>query len=128
MTAALATQARAEIGAVVSTALGTGWKVYLVAPPTPVVPSVTLVPDTPYMRPTRLGTLNYELRVKLLVAVDMRILNTALNKIESAVETCMTALAPTVQVMEVSPPQVTDIGAQGSILVAEVSIIATIKE
>jgi hypothetical protein len=126
---ALATLARIEVAQLLTNKLGSAWKVYLVAAPTPVVPSVTIVGDTPYMRPERIGSsLNYALRLKLLVAVDMRVTLSAIAKLEQACEDCMTAVEALVEIVEVSPPQVTDLGPQGSILVSEISVIAHLKE
>lgn len=121
----LCTQARNELAGLLGTV--TGFKVHAVAPAVPVPPCIVIVPDTPWIAPERSGSvLNYRLRLKVLVVVDARSNVQGLAKAEAAVERVLLAIGRKFIVDQVSPPGLTDVGAQGSVLVSEISTTAHI--
>lgn len=124
----IATQARAALATALGTAVS-GYKVWPVAPAVPVAPCLVLVPDSPWQVPERLGSgTNVALRMKILVVVDARVNVNGLDKTEAAVDKILKALATTWSVDQVGPPQITDVGPQGAVLVTEILCTAHLKE
>ena len=97
------------------------------APKVPIPPCLVVIPDSPWIQIDRVGNpKRYELRLKVLaVARDN---DDGMAELEDAVEDILTTLATTCLVREVTPPQSTDIGAQGTVLVAEVKLSIQVKE
>lgn len=116
----LATQARNELAALLGTV--TGFKVHAVAPAVPIANCLVIVPDSPWITPERAGSvLNYRLRLKVLIVVDARVNVQGIAKAEAATEKVLIAIGRKFQVDQVSAPSLTDVGAQGSVLVTEVT-------
>ena len=64
---ALTTESRELL---VTALTGNGYRIYDTVPAVPATPSVVIVPDSPWIRPNRIGsTLNYEVRWRVLVNV-----------------------------------------------------------
>jgi hypothetical protein len=121
---ALATTTREAIGTLLA---ATNRTIYTVAPPIPDAPCLVIVPDVGWITPDRIGSVKrFELRLKILVVARDNAEGVA--EIEDAVEEVMTTLATPCLISEVSPPAVTDIGAQGSVLVSEVKLSIQVKE
>ena len=117
---ALTTESREEL---VTAFTGNGLKIYTTVPAVPMPPCVVIVPDSPWIQPTRLGSnLNYRVRWKVLVVISPRNNEAATLDIEDAVDLIL-GLIPSGYVAElVSPPQIADTGAQGSVYTTEISV------
>lgn len=114
-------------GLATSLAAATSRTVHAVAPQVPIPPCLVIVADTPWMTPNRLGNpLRYEYRLKIL-AVE-RDNKEGLEALETTAEAVLAGLPANCQIREVTPPQSTDIGAQGTVLVAEIKIAFQVKE
>jgi hypothetical protein len=117
---ALSTESREEL---VTAFTGQGLKVYTTVPAVPKPPCIVVIPDSPWIQPTRLGSnLNYRVRWKVLVVISPRNNEAATLDIEDAVDLIL-GLIPSGYVAElVSPPQLADTGAQGSVYTTEISV------
>ena len=117
---ALTTESREEL---VTAFTGNGLKVYTTVPAVPKPPCIVVIPDSPWIQPTRLGSnLNYRVRWKVLVVISPRNNEAATLDIEDAVDLIL-GLIPSGYVAElVSPPQIADTGAQGSVYTTEISV------
>ena len=123
---ALSTEARTTLAAALA---GTGLKVYAVAPAVPTTPSVTIVPDSPWITPRRIGSnLNYEVRFRLLVTINPRKNDTAQLNAENAVDAVLAAIPNGYTVSSVGSPTLLDTGAQGTVYSTEVYVSAQMKE
>jgi hypothetical protein len=122
----LATESRELIVAALS---GNGYKVYDTVPATPITPSVVCVPDSPWIRPSRLGSnLNYEIRWRILVNINARVNDSATKATEDAIDTLLVALPDTVLVELINAPQLLSIGAQGTVMSTEINVSMQMKE
>jgi hypothetical protein len=117
---ALSTEAREEL---VAAFTGNGLKVYTTVPAVPKPPCIVVIPDSPWIQPTRLGSnLNYRVRWKVLVVISPRNNEAATLDVEEAVDLVL-GLIPSGYVAElVSPPQLADTGAQGTVYTTEISV------
>ncbi len=122
---ALSTEARE---ALVTAFEGQGLKVYTTVPAVPKPPCVVIIPDSPWIQPTRLGSnLNYRVRWKVLIVISPRNNEAATLDVENAVDLIL-GLVPSGYVAElVSPPQLADTGAQGTVYTTEISITAQMQ-
>lgn len=122
---ALSTEARE---ALVTAFTGQGLKVYTTVPAVPKPPCVVIVPDSPWIQPTRLGSnLNYRVRWKVLVVISPRNNEAATLDIEDAVDLIL-GLVPSGYVADlVGPPQLADTGAQGTVYTTEINISAQMQ-
>jgi hypothetical protein len=103
--------------------------VYAVAPAVPTPPCLVITANNPWMTPGTLGgALRNLLHLKILVVVMDRDNTAALAEIEEHTEGVLTAIKGLATFEQVTPPAATDIGAQGSVLVAEVHISLNVKE
>ena len=126
MTTPLSTEARG----IVETALASiGWLVYDVAPEIPRPPCVVITPDSPWLRISRIGSsLNYEVRLRILVVVSNKRNVAQQTAIEEGVDAVLAALPPEVRADIVGPPSLSDIGAQGTVTTAEINVSVHMKE
>lgn len=123
---ALTTESRTDI---VQAVTGLGLKVYASAPPVPSPPCIVVIPDAPWIRPGRIGSnLNYEVRWRLLVVISPRKNDAAQLDTENAVDAVLDALPPSYLVSAVGQPQLTDTGAQGTVITTEINVSAQMKE
>lgn len=113
--------------AIVTLLEASGRTVYGIAPKVPMPPCLVVVPDAGWISLDRIGApTRWEMRFKVLaVARDN---DEGLPELEDAVQDVLNALADTCAIRSVSPPQSTDIGAQGSVLVSEVNLSIHVKE
>jgi hypothetical protein len=124
--AVISTAARGTLATALANVGGT---VYAVAPAVPSPPCLVIAADNPWMTPgTMGGALRNQLHFKILVVVMDRDNTAALAEIEEHTEGVLTALKGLATFRDVTPPASTDIGAQGSVLVAEVHITINVKE
>ena len=123
---ALTTEARLALTSAFS---GLGYKVYDVAPPVPVPPCVVVIPDSPWVRPDRVGSiLNYEVRWRVLAVISPRQNAAAQLDTENAVDALLSALPAGYAVELVGAPQLTDVGAQGTVTTTEINVSVRMKE
>ena len=122
----LATESRE---AIITALSGNGYKVYDTVPATPITPSVVCVPDSPWIRPNRLGSnLNYEVRWRILVNINARVNESATKATEDAIDTLLVALPNTVLVDVINAPQLLSLGAQGTVMSTEINVSMQMKE
>lgn len=122
---ALSTEAREQL---VTAFTGQGLKVYTTVPAVPKPPCIVIVPDSPWIQPTRLGSnLNYRVRWKVLVVISPRNNEAATLDIEDAVDLIL-GLVPSGYVADlVGPPQLADTGAQGTVYTTEINVSAQMQ-
>ena len=121
----LATESRELI---IDALTGNGYKVYDTVPATPITPSVVCIPDSPWIRPSRLGSnLNYEIRWRILVNINARVNESATKATEDAIDTLLAALPNTVLVELINAPQLLSIGAQGTVMSTEINVTMQMK-
>lgn len=122
----LATESRE---AIIDALSGNGYKVYDTVPATPITPSVVCVPDSPWIRPNRLGSnLNYEVRWRILVNINARINDSATKATEDAIDALLVVLPDTVLVEVINAPQLLSLGAQGTVMSTEINVSMQMKE
>lgn len=122
----LATESRETI---IDALSGNGYKVYDTVPATPITPSVVCVPDSPWIRPNRLGSnLNYEIKWRILININARVNESATKATEDAIDTLLVALPDTVLVEVINAPQLLSLGAQGTVMSTEISVSMQMKE
>ena len=122
----LATESRE---AIIDALSGNGYKVYDTVPATPITPSVVCVPDSPWIRPNRLGSnLNYEVRWRILVNINARINDSATKATEDAIDALLVVLPDTVLVEVINAPQLLSLGAQGTVMSTEISVSMQMRE
>ena len=108
---------------------GNGYKIYDTVPTVPVTPSVVIVPDSPWVEPTRIGsTLNYAVRWRLLLNVNVRVNSVAISTTEDALDVLLAALPASVNVASVNPPQLLTLGSQGTVMTTEIQVQIQMKE
>jgi len=108
---------------------GNGYKIYDTVPNVPITPSVVIVPDSPWIRPNRIGShMNYEVRWRILVNVNPRVNESATKTTEDAIDILLAEI-PTVFVVElVNAPQLLSLGAQGTVMSTEINVNIQMKE
>lgn len=122
----LATESRETIITALS---GNGYKVYDTVPATPITPSVVCVPDSPWIRPSRLGSnLNYEIRWRILININARVNESATIATEDAIDALLVAFPNTVSVEVINAPQLLSLGAQGTVMSTEINVSMQMKE
>jgi hypothetical protein len=123
---ALSTEARE---ALVSAFTGLGYKVYNTVPAVPKPPCIVIIPDAPWIQPTRLGSnLNYVVRWRVMIVISPRNNEAATVDIEDAVDIVLAAVPSGYVADLVGPPQLTDTGAQGTVITTEINVSAQMKE
>lgn len=123
---ALSTESRE---ALVTAFSSSGIRVYETVPAVPKPPAVVITPDAPWIIPERVGTpLNYRVRWRVMVVISPRNNEASTLDIEDAVDTLLALVPSTYNVEQVNPPQLSDIGAQGTVLTTEINISAHWKE
>jgi hypothetical protein len=122
----LATESRETLIAALT---DNGYKVYDTVPATPITPSVVCVPDSPWIRPNRLGSnLNYEVRWRILININARINDSATKATEDAIDALLVVLPDTVLVEVINAPQLLSLGAQGTVMSTEINVSMQMKE
>lgn len=123
---ALTTEARE---ALVTAFSGQGLKVYTTVPAVPIAPSVVITPDSPWIVPERIGSnLNYRVRWRVLVVISPRNNEAATLDIENAIDTLIPLIPSGFSWDLVNPPQLNDVGAQGTVYTTEINVSAHMKE
>jgi hypothetical protein len=126
---ALTTESRAILASALAT---TGVKVFSTPPATPKPPCIVIIPDQPWVIPGRIGSrLNYEVRWRILIVITPRVSRNAdqtQGDAERILDQTLAALPPGFEVVQVGPPQFTDVGAQGTVVTTEIAVSAQMKE
>lgn len=123
---ALTTEAR---GMLIAAFSGQGYRIYNTVPGTPITPSVVVVPDSPWIIPSRLGsTLNYRCRWRVLININARVNDTATMQTEDAVDTLLALVPDNFVVESVIAPQLLSLGAQGTVISTELNLSIEMKE
>ena len=98
-------------------------------PPTVSLPSVILVPDSPYLTPNRVGAqLSYQLALRIHCVAAATDNAAGLAAVEALIDQTLTALPTTVNVERVDPPQLDNLGAQGAAYVAEITTTLQVEK
>jgi hypothetical protein len=122
----LSTDARQEIAQLLNAA---GIQTWAEAPATVSLPSVVITPDSPYIYPNRVGKhLAYQVNLSLkcsAMAADNAI---GLATVEALIDDILKALPASVNVTAVNAPSTDDLGAQGNVITADISITAQVTE
>ena len=123
---ALTTESRELL---VTALTGNGYRIYDSVPAVPATPSVVIVPDSPWIRPNRIGSpLNYEVRWRVLVNVNPRNNESATKTTEDALDTLLTEIPSTFVVDAVNAPQLLSLGGQGTVMSTEINVSIRMKE
>ncbi len=123
---ALTTESRT---ALVTAFSGQGLKVYTTVPAVPSPPCIVIAPDSPWVVPERIGSnLNYRVRWRVLVVISPRNNEAATLDIENALDALLPLVPAGFSWDLVNPPQLNDVGAQGTVYTTEISVSAHMKE
>jgi len=123
---ALTTESRLEL---IDAFTGLGYKVYSAVPNVPTAKSIVIIPDTPWITPSRIGSaLSYEVFWKVIATVSPRNNDAAQLDSENAVDAILGAIPNPYTFTRVGPPQLTDVGAQGTVITTEINVSVRMKE
>lgn len=123
---ALSTEAREGL---ITAFSASSLRVYDTVPAVPKPPCVVITPDAPWIVPERVGSnLNYRVRWRVLVVISPRNNEAATLDIEDAIDELLALVPSTYNVEQVNPPQLNDVGAQGTVLTTEINVSAHWKE
>ena len=123
---ALTTEARAML---ITAFSGLGYQIYHTVPSTPITPSVVIIPDSPWIVPSRLGsTLNYRCRWRVMININARVNDTATLQTETAVDTLLAAVPNNFSVDSVTAPTLLSLGSQGTVISTEINLSIEMKE
>ena len=105
------------------------YRIYDTVPATPITPSVVIIPDSPWIVPSRIGSnLNYRCRWRVLVNINARVNDTATTQTETAIDALLALIPNTVAVESVNSPQLLSLGAQGTVISTEINLSIEMKE
>ena len=123
---ALTTESRGDL---IDAFTGLGYKVYTAIPNVPTPKSIVIIPDAPWILPSRIGSsLSYEVFWKVIVTVSPRNNAAAELDAENAVDAILAAIPNPYTFTRVGPPQLTDVGAQGTVITTEINVSVRMKE
>ena len=123
---ALTTEARELL---ITALTPSGYRIYDTVPATPITPSVVIIPDSPWIVPSRLGSnLSYRCRWRVLVTINARVNDTATTQTETAIDALLALIPNTVAVESVNSPQLLSLGAQGTVISTEINLSIEMKE
>jgi len=124
---AIATDLRLQLAA---TLTANGVPAFASMPHSVAPPVVAFTAGEPYLRINRVGTtLQYEINLEANLIVPVLDSEGSLKALEALIDSTLRALPPGVYASEVSAPRVDRLGeAQGSVLIADLSITAEGKE
>ena len=102
---------------------------YTTVPAVPRPPAVVIVPDSPWITPERIGSnLNYRVRWRVLIVISPRNNEAATLDVENALDTLLPLIPAGFSWDLVNPPQLNDVGAQGTVYTTEINVSAHMKE
>ena len=122
---ALVTEARE---ALVAAFTGQGLQVYTTVPAVPRPPAVVIIPDSPWITHERGTALGYRVRWRVLIVISPRNNEAATLDVENAIDLLLPLIPAGFSWDVVNPPQLNDVGAQGTVYTTEINISAHMKE
>jgi len=114
--------------ALVSAFAGQGLQVYTTVPAVPRPPAVVIVPDSPWITHERGGTLGYRVRWRVLIVISPRNNEAATLDVENAIDALLPLIPAGFTWDVVNPPQLNDVGAQGTVYTTEINVSVSMKE
>jgi hypothetical protein len=114
--------------ALVTAFSGQGLQVYTTVPAVPRPPAVVIVPDSPWIQHERGGSLGYKVRWRVLVVISPRNNEAATLDIENAIDTLLPLIPAGFTWDVINPPQLNDVGAQGTVYTTEINVSVSMKE
>jgi hypothetical protein len=119
----LPTEARTQLATWLAT---TDYRVETTVPKVPSPPVLVIVPDAPWITPGRVPALAFDVNLKVMcVARDNA---EGIDVLEDMVHQVIDSVDGQTQWSDATAPQTLDLGAQGTVLVSEVSITIHVKE
>jgi hypothetical protein len=122
---ALVTEARE---ALVAAFTGQGLQVYTTVPAGPRPPAVVIVPDSPWITHERGTALGYRVRWRVLIVISPRNNEAATLDVENAIDLLLPLIPAGFSWDVVNPPQLNDVGAQGTVYTTEINVSVSMKE
>jgi len=122
---ALVTEARE---ALVAAFTGQGLQVYTTVPAVPRPPAVVIIPDSPWITHERGTALGYQVRWRVLVIISPRNNEAATLDIENAIDLLLPLIPAGFSWDVINPPQLNDVGAQGTVYTTEINVSVSMKE
>jgi hypothetical protein len=122
---ALVTEARE---ALVDAFTGQGLQVYTTVPAVPRPPAVVIVPDSPWITHERGTALGYRVRWRVLIVISPRNNEAATLDVENAIDLLLPLIPAGFSWDVVNPPQLNDVGAQGTVYTTEINVSVSMKE
>lgn len=114
--------------ALVSAFSGQGLQVYTTVPAVPRPPAVVIVPDSPWITHERGGSLGYKVRWRVLIVISPRNNEAATLDIENAIDALLPLIPAGFTWDVINPPQLNDVGAQGTVYTTEMNVSVSMKE
>lgn len=114
--------------ALVTAFTGQGLQVYTTVPAVPRPPAVVIVPDSPWITHERGGTLGYRVRWRVLIVISPRNNEAATLDVENAIDALLPLIPAGFSWDVVNPPQLNDVGAQGTVYTTEINVSVSMKE
>jgi len=114
--------------ALVTAFAGQGLQVYTTVPAVPRPPAVVIVPDSPWITHERGGSLGYRVRWRVLIVISPRNNEAATLDVENAVDALLPLIPAGFTWDVVNPPQLNDVGAQGTVYTTEINVSVSMKE
>jgi hypothetical protein len=122
---ALVTEARE---ALIAAFTGQGLQVYTTVPAVPRPPAVVIVPDSPWITHERGTALGYRVRWRVLIVISPRNNEAATLDVENAIDLLLPLIPAGFSWDVVNPPQLNDVGAQGTVYTTEINVSVSMKE
>jgi hypothetical protein len=122
---ALVTEARE---ALVAAFTGQGLQVYTTVPAVPRPPAVVIIPDSPWITHERGTALGYRVRWRVLIVISPRNNEAATLDVENAIDLLLPLIPAGFSWDVVNPPQLNDVGAQGTVYTTEINVSVSMKE
>ena len=122
---ALVTEARE---ALVAAFTGQGLQVYTTVPAVPRPPAVVIIPDSPWVTHERGTALGYRVRWRVLIVISPRNNEAATLDVENAIDLLLPLIPAGFSWDVINPPQLNDVGAQGTVYTTEINVSVSMKE
>lgn len=114
--------------ALVTAFSGQGLQVYTTVPAVPRPPAIVIVPDSPWITHERGGSLGYRVRWRVLIVISPRNNEAATLDVENAIDALLPLIPAGYTWDVVNPPQLNDVGAQGTVYTTEINVSVSMKE
>jgi hypothetical protein len=114
--------------ALVTAFTGQGLQIYTTVPAVPRPPAVVIVPDSPWITHERGTALGYRVRWRVLIVISPRNNEAATLDVENAIDLLLPLIPAGFSWDVVNPPQLNDVGAQGTVYTTEINVSVSMKE